>query len=207
MIPLFGRSFAFLRHGETAPAHDGFVTGATDPPLTAAGEAEARRAAETLVRLPLAAVWCSPLRRARRTAEEVARLIGLEPRELPELAERSWGALEGRPRREAEPWREGKPPGGESAEAFRARTMAGLARITPPWPALIVAHSGTARCLAAALRPGEPARRLGTGEAALWLRSPDGSWETRPLEPGCVTSLLDAPGKARRRLRKGTDDP
>lgn len=207
MIPLFGRSFAFLRHGETTLARDGLVTGATDPPLTAEGLAEARRAAEALARLPLAAVWCSPLRRARRTAEEVARLTGLAPRELPELAERGWGALEGRPRAEAEPWREGAPPDGESEEAFRARTMAGLARIAPPWPALIVAHSGTARCLSAALRPGEPVRRLRTGEAALWLRSPDGSWETRPFGPGCVTSLLDASGKARRRLRKGTDDP
>ena len=64
-----------LRHGETEWSRDGRHTGRTDLPLTANGERDARLLAPRLARFDLALVLCSPLARARRTAE----LAGLDP--------------------------------------------------------------------------------------------------------------------------------
>src|SRR5437660_4791437 len=57
------------RHGETAWTISRQHTGVTDLPLTAQGEAEARRLAERLEGLTFAAVLTSPLQRAVRTCE------------------------------------------------------------------------------------------------------------------------------------------
>lgn len=65
-----------VRHGETTWSRSGQHTGATDIPLTPQGEEAARRLAPVLTPVPFATVLCSPLQRARRTAEIQARVPG-----------------------------------------------------------------------------------------------------------------------------------
>jgi len=57
------------RHGETEWSFTGQHTGATDLPLTAQGERNARQLGERLRGLRFVAVFTSPLQRARRTCE------------------------------------------------------------------------------------------------------------------------------------------
>jgi probable phosphoglycerate mutase len=81
------------RHGATAWSVAGQHTGRTDVPLTAAGEADARRLAARLAGGAFAQVLASPSQRARRTCE----LAGYGARAAvdPDLAEWDYGAYEG----------------------------------------------------------------------------------------------------------------
>ena len=82
-----------LRHGETEWSANGQHTGRTDIPLTAAGEKQARFAGATLADYEFAAVYTSPLTRARRTAE----LAGYPDAVVDEdLAEWDYGPVDGR---------------------------------------------------------------------------------------------------------------
>lgn len=151
-------SLWLARHGETAENAEGRILGRRDPPLSAAGVAQAEALAARLEDAGIAAVWASPLRRARETAEIVGRALGLEPVVLADLSESARGDWEGR--RVAELAEEspdlfaafiaGDPffrfPGGESMAEQRARTRSALAAVRAgPQPALVVAHAGTAR--------------------------------------------------------------
>jgi len=82
-----------LRHGATEWALNGRHTGSTDLPLLAEGEAEARALAPLLSRQQFAAVYTSPLQRARQTCE----LAGLGGQAVIETDLREWdyGRYEG----------------------------------------------------------------------------------------------------------------
>jgi broad specificity phosphatase PhoE len=143
-----------LRHGETTWSRSGQHTGATDLPLTAAGEAAARALAPVLAPLTFARVLSSPLERARRTGE----LAGFGGRlELDaDLREWTYGAYEGRTSAEiqatAPGWlvfRDGCPEG-ESPDEVGARVDRVIARLRQgPGPVLVVAHGHLLRVLAA----------------------------------------------------------
>ena len=60
-------------------------------PLDATGRAQAQTLAEQAVPYEFAALWCSPLLRARETADTVARRVGLTPREDARLMETDSG--------------------------------------------------------------------------------------------------------------------
>lgn len=82
-----------LRHGETEWSASGQHTGRTDIPLTVAGEEQARFAGAALADYEFAAVYTSPLARARRTAE----LAGYPDAVVDEdLAEWDYGPVDGR---------------------------------------------------------------------------------------------------------------
>lgn len=165
------------RHGVTAENTEGRILGRRDPPLSPEGVAQADALAARLRDVGLAAVWTSPLRRARATAEAVARAAGLEAVVLEDLAESDRGAWEGR--LVADLAREspdlhaaflaGDPafrfPGGESLAEQRARTRAAMTVVAAgPQPALVVAHAGTIRAaLADAGQPVPPESALGHG--------------------------------------------
>lgn len=172
--PLFGGPFCFLRHGETENNRLGLVAGASDVPLNATGQAQARAAAERLAGSGIDAIWSSPLRRAHDTALCVAAVLGLDVRVVPEIAERSWGELEGRPR--SLRVRGTTPPGGESPEAFAARTLAGLRRIDASRLPLVVAHSGTFRVLGARLGLPPQEAQVANSQPLRFAARPDGRW-------------------------------
>ncbi len=116
-----------VRHGETEWTLSGQHTGSTDVELTAAGEDQARALAPVLAGREFAAVFTSPLARARRTAE----LAGFPDAVVDErLVELDYGDYEGlttKQIREQRPdwflWEDGTP-GGESLEAAGARADA-----------------------------------------------------------------------------------
>jgi broad specificity phosphatase PhoE len=113
------------RHGETAWTVSHRHTGLTDLPLTAEGEAQARRLGKRLERSVFAAVFTSPLQRAARTAALAG--FGREARIDPDLVEWNYGAYEGRTTAEIlaerpswQLFRDGCP-GGETPEQVAAR--------------------------------------------------------------------------------------
>jgi alpha-ribazole phosphatase len=84
-----------IRHA-TPALEPGRCCGSLDVGLSDEGRAQARLLAGALGRVDLAAVYTSPLERARHTAAELATDQNLVPNELPGLAEIDFGELEGR---------------------------------------------------------------------------------------------------------------
>jgi broad specificity phosphatase PhoE len=97
-IPLLAQPFYFLRHGQIESNVRGTIAGSLNIRLTARGHAEARAAAVALERRDITAIYSSPLRRARDTAETIAAALKLPVLLMPKLAERNWGVLQGQPR-------------------------------------------------------------------------------------------------------------
>jgi 2,3-bisphosphoglycerate-dependent phosphoglycerate mutase len=141
--------FVFLRHGETESNLNDTIAGSLDVRLTERGHDQARTAAAALRGRGLTAIYSSGLRRARESAEHVAQALGLSVTTIPELAERNWGELEGKPR--ALRASGVTPPGAETPVEFRARVLQGFERIKGDGLPLIVGHSGVFRVLSAAL--------------------------------------------------------
>jgi len=150
-------SILVVRHGETSWSRAGRHTGRTDVPLTPEGQERASRLAPLLRDWHPALVLCSPLQRARRTAE----LAGLDPESDPDLLEWDYGAYEGRTTSEI---REtlGDPQWsvwttstglGESLESVGRRAGRVLARCRPLLErgddVVLVAHAHLLRILAA----------------------------------------------------------
>jgi broad specificity phosphatase PhoE len=82
-----------IRHGQTEWSRVGRHTGRTDIPLTEVGRAEARDAARTLAGWNLVRAYCSPLGRARETAQIVEPSCGVVVD--PNLLEWDYGDFEG----------------------------------------------------------------------------------------------------------------
>jgi broad specificity phosphatase PhoE len=141
------------RHGQTAYNREGRFQGQQEVPLDETGRAQALELAERAVSYDFAALWCSPLLRARETADAVAARIGLQPREDPRLMETDAGDWTNRsfeeviaeaPERFAA-FANADPdfafPGGESFVAQEERVGAALDDIEQgPLPALVVCH-------------------------------------------------------------------
>jgi broad specificity phosphatase PhoE len=107
-----------LRHAETEWSRDGRHTGRTDVPLTEAGREAALALRARVADHKFALVLCSPLSRARETAQ----LAGLEPQLRDDLVEFDYGSYEGITTDEIRSqrpgwnlWRDGCP-GGETAD-------------------------------------------------------------------------------------------
>ena len=83
------------RHGETEWNREGRRHGQLDAPLTAEGREEVQRVAERLRRLPINAVFSSPLGRALASAQVYASALGLPVVTVEELAEIHHGAMAG----------------------------------------------------------------------------------------------------------------
>lgn len=82
-----------IRHGQTEWSQSGRHTGRTDIPLTDRGREEARAAARTLRGWSLDRAYCSPLLRARETAEIVSPACGIVVDDR--LVEWDYGVYEG----------------------------------------------------------------------------------------------------------------
>jgi broad specificity phosphatase PhoE len=164
----YGGSLVLLRHGETEWSRTGKHTGLTDIPLTERGEDLARAAGALLKSRTFAAVFTSPLVRARRTAE----LAGLDGAEVePRLVEMDYGGYEGLTTPEIRerlgyPWttfRDGVIPGktpGETVEDVAARTRRVIDRAVPLLSEGDVALVGHGHCLRilASVYLGQPPR-------------------------------------------------
>jgi probable phosphoglycerate mutase len=152
--------FVLVRHGETVWHADNRYAGVTDIALTATGEAQAEQLGRWARDAGLAAIWASPLSRARRTAAACADATGLEVQVDDRLRELDFGTAEGltaaemadRIPLELAAFREDPVrhfmPGGEDPRAAAARFVAALDAIGASHPdgrVLVVAHTTAIR--------------------------------------------------------------
>jgi broad specificity phosphatase PhoE len=146
------------RHGQTAYNKEGRFQGQLPVPLDEKGREQARELAEHAAEHEFAALWCSPLLRARETADAVARRIGLEPREDARLMEtdagdwtdRLFSEIQAESPGEFGKFIAGDPffafPGGESFAQQGVRVAAAIYDIRrAEAPALVVCHGGVIR--------------------------------------------------------------
>lgn len=162
-----------MRHGMAA-APDLF-TGQSDLPLEPEGEAQMRAWSDFFAPIPIAAIWSSPLARAKASAKII--MQGLN-RQIPDenlfiaedLKEISLGKWEGLNRSEVrrkypDLWKaRGRdfmrvaPPGGESFEALSRRVVPAFEALFPTFMehrhVLVMAHQAVNRAILARL--GEP---------------------------------------------------
>ncbi|MEU1484014.1 histidine phosphatase family protein [Streptomyces sp. NPDC005752] len=89
-----------VRHGESVWHEENRYAGVTDIDLSEHGHAQAERLASWAERADLTAVWSSPMRRCRQTAEGSAARAGLPLAVDPRLREVDFGIAEGMTRAE-----------------------------------------------------------------------------------------------------------
>ncbi len=152
-----GASVYLARHGQTAYNLERRFQGHLPVPLDETGQEQAadlaERASTGAAGVPFVALWCSPLLRARETADIVAARIGLEPREEPRLMETDAGDWTDRLFVDVQAedpdgfagFIEGRPgfgfPGGESFAQQGMRVAAALVDVEQgDLPALVVCH-------------------------------------------------------------------
>jgi len=173
------------RHGQTAYNLEGRFQGQQQIPLDETGRAQAAELAERAVPYGFAALWCSPLLRARETADAVAARIGLEPVEDARLMEtdagdwtdRSFAEVRAEAQELFDRFAAADPgfafPGGESFGEQEVRVAAALRDVKAgALPALVVCHGMVIR---AALHP------LMKERSRTFTRVPNGA--IVPLEP------------------------
>jgi broad specificity phosphatase PhoE len=139
------KSFYFVRHGLTDANHQKLLCGADwDIPLHADGHAQAAQSAAEF-RKTLASVrtiCCSPLLRARQTADYFARELQIPIVIVDELREQRLGDWERKPWADVPEFFAGKnPPQGETLEEFDTRVKQALSSaLQHDEPVLIVSH-------------------------------------------------------------------
>lgn len=164
-----------VRHGATEWSQARRFAGSRDVPLTALGRLQAEAVAQALAGTPAAAVYTSPLERARTSAEVIAKPHRFEPVVEPAFREMAFGAWEGLTRdelaarfsAEAAAWaltpHAVTPPQGEALPAVDARVRAGLAAIIARHPGqtvILVSHAIVTRLIVLAA--------LGLAPERLW---------------------------------------
>jgi broad specificity phosphatase PhoE len=153
-VSLAGRALVYLaRHGQTAYNREGRFQGQMEVPLDDTGREQAAELAERAAAHGFGALWCSPLLRARETADIVAARIGLEPVEDARLMEtdagdwtdRSFAEVNAQAPESFAAFVAGDGafafPGGESFAEQEVRVSAALERVEAGvLPALVVCH-------------------------------------------------------------------
>jgi probable phosphoglycerate mutase len=171
-----------VRHGVTVWNAEGRYTTRSDIPLSDAGIAQARAAAAALASVEIDRVYCSPLGRARRTAEIIAaaqRSAGPPVIVDERLTEIDAGPFEGLTAAEinAGPLAEAHtlwhsdtdpvtPPGAETLESARSRAAGFFADVSAlDGTTLAATHGSLARVLVASVLLGAPP----AAHRRLWL--------------------------------------
>src|SRR5579872_1862647 len=95
--------FALIRHGATDSARHSISSRGPGLPLNAEGRQQVERLTEGLARLPLSAIYASPMKRTRETAEIIARTFRLSAVSNDRLAEIDYGSWTGKRFSELEP--------------------------------------------------------------------------------------------------------
>jgi len=146
------------RHGQSVSNAVRRFQGVQDVPLSPVGLSQAAALAAALRRRRLAAIYTSPLQRARRTAEIAAEGLSLPVVAVEDLRELSLGDWEGRTVEEiralpGDPYARwvrdpvtGLPPGGEPLPDVQARVVRAIEAIAAGHPngdeVLVVCHGG-----------------------------------------------------------------
>lgn len=177
--------FYFLRHGVTDHNLRRLVMGQLDVPLNDLGRRQAESAARRVVGLGIVRIACSPLSRARETAEIIAGRLGLPVRIVPDLREREWGEMTGRGHRELMRQTD-TPRGAETTEIFSRRIEGAVLGLTEPEPLLMVAHSGICRVLRRALDIDDGEGPVPNAVPLLFAPRPGGGWSENAIAIPCA---------------------
>jgi broad specificity phosphatase PhoE len=171
-----------VRHGETEANVAGRMQGRGNDPLTERGQQQVRAIAERLKQEAphIAAIYSSPLLRARLTADQIAATLGVSLSLRDGLQEMHLGELEGVSAAELSAAVPVTPderyPNGESAREFVERIMGTL-------HGLVAAHSGEA--LVAVSHGGVISTAL-----SIWSVGHGGAW--RDYAPtNCALSIIE----------------
>jgi len=194
-----------VRHGETEFNRTDRFRGRIDVPLNETGLCQAEMAARAVrERYRVSAVYSSPLSRAMRTAEPIARATGLSVQVLPGLLDFGYGEWEGKSFQEVEreypeqyrlyltqPHR-AMIPGGESLRAFRGRVAAAVEWVASAHPAetvALVGHRMVCRVLVCYLlglsNADLPRVELDTGSISLFEKRDGEGWVALLLNDTC----------------------
>ena len=181
-----------VRHGQTAWNREARFRGQSDPELDPFGLEQAEATGRYVAaRWPVVAVYTSPLQRALRTAEAIARAQGLDAQPLAGLLDIHFGECQGlrfEEVRQRNPdlvraWEEAPHtvhfPGGESLDDVRERILAGLTDVVGRFPAqsvALVSHTVANRVLLCGA--------LGLGNEYFW----------RFQQDTCGVSVFDVAG-------------
>jgi broad specificity phosphatase PhoE len=173
-------SVALARHGQTEYNAVRRFQGHLAVPLDDVGRAQARELAQVAAQREWAALICSPLARARETAEIVGAVIGHHPVDDARFAETDcgdWTDLTFEEVQAAHPeqfaaYQRADPdfafPGGESFAQQQLRVLEGIdAARSGPVPALVVTHRGSIRLALAAIHGDDAWRSADIPNASL----------------------------------------
>ena len=83
----------FIRHGESEWNVTDQICGQTDVPLTEKGHKQAEKTGKNIVESGISAdlILCSPLLRAKQTAQHIAEMTGIPLQVEPRLVEQNFG--------------------------------------------------------------------------------------------------------------------
>jgi len=164
-----------VRHAETDWTRDGRYAGAREIPLNAVGLRQCQATAAALAERAVAAIYATPLERARMSAEIIAKPHRLEVAIEAAFREMTFGAWEGMTREEVAAtfpelcrlWWETphlvEVPGGETLAQVRGRVVEGFAEVRAAHEgetAVLVTHGVVIRLLVL--------DALGLGADRLW---------------------------------------
>jgi broad specificity phosphatase PhoE len=162
------------RHGQTAWNKGEVFRGRTDIDLDETGLKQAELLAGYLENTNIEAIYCSPLKRAFKTAQAVARRHNLTARPVPGINDISFGEWEGKSfdyvrenyKETFGQWARTphlvKLPGGETLNELTARAMAFVQETVQKHPGavVVVSHQVVHKCLILAM--------LGLDNASFW---------------------------------------
>ena len=142
-------TFLLVRHGTHSMGPNAIPGRAPQAVLTAEGRGQAQGLAERLRHLPISAIHCSPVLRARQTAEPLSAARGLPVRVNDALAEIEYGDWTGQTLddlRPLDPWKHwnafrsgARVPGGEAMLEVQTRAVGEVLRLAAERPAGCVA--------------------------------------------------------------------
>jgi broad specificity phosphatase PhoE len=199
-----------VRHGQTIMNREVRFRGTRDVPLNEDGRVEALTAARSLAEIPLAAVYASPLGRAREVATAIAGAGGVpRVRDLPGLLNLDYGAWEGLTKeecaeRDPEEWARYADdpercvcPDGEAVSAAADRVLDALRTLGErhPGEAVAAVSHGVMLRLAVLRVGGAPASgwqfKVPTGSAIEFLATADDIRLVTPLAAAAEDPLKD----------------
>lgn len=162
-------AICLVRHGETEWNAIGRLQGREDIPLNGKGKEQAKIVGQYLQNSGFAALYTSPLARAKETARIVNRYIGELPIfESSAFIEKDYGRASGMTVQERDShFPDGNIPGQEPFDHIKKRVMSGLGNVREQYPndrILLVAHGGLINVILAVLSKG----RIGAGRTKLF---------------------------------------
>jgi broad specificity phosphatase PhoE len=190
-----------VRHGETQEIAERRYPSAQDSPLSERGRTQAVILAEVLHGVSLDAVFTSPSRRARETAEPLLSRRNLELHVVPELAEISFGRLGGLSLEQAaqifpaalKSWLDNPfevtLPEGEPFLDFVGRVRRVRQRLTREWAGrtiMVVSHGAVIavwRCLEEGRPWSDFWRSIPAPGTGIWLIHAEGQVRVETLRP------------------------